>query len=842
MTDIRKRIEIWFESIARIIYRNRYKTLLISFLSTAAIVSQIPKLTIDISTEGFLHKKDPILIDYNGFRDQFGRDEIIVVAIHSPEVFDKNFLNKLKNLHDDLSERVPYVEDITGLINARNTRGEEDELIVEDLLEKQPETPEEMAQIKQRVFDNPMYKNTLISEDGRFTTILIKLQTYSSAGVGIDVLEGFEDSEKGPKDSRKSGKPGEKKYLTDKENSEAVNTVNELIEKYQAPDFRVYIAGSSAVTHFLKRYMIKDVRRFLSFSFITVAIFLFIMFRKISGVVLPLLIVVLSLVSTIGIMAAFGAPIKLPTQILPSFILAVCVGYSVHILALFYQDFRKDRSKEDAIAYSMGHSGLAVVMTAATTAGGLFSFSTSDVAPIADVGIFAGAGVLLGMVFTIILLPALLAIIPVKNKKYKEDAQKDTTMDRFLAKVGRISIGHPYVIFIVSAVFIAFSFAGAMKIRFSHDILRWFPKDNSVRIATEKIDKELRGSISLEIVIDIGKENGLYEPDILNRLEETAAYLETLEVGKIFVGKAWSLTTILKETNRALNENRKEFYAVPQDKKLIAQEFLLFENSGSDDMEDFTDSQFSKARVMIKLPFEDAVAYSSFLEKVNEHFQAVYPDVKITVTGMTALLFRTVTNAIASMARSYIYALVVITILMILLIGRLRIGLLSMVPNLAPIIVTLGIMGWFSIPMSLFTMLVGNIAIGLAVDDTVHFMHNFRRYFEESGDAKFAVMETLHTTGRAMLVTSCVLSIGFFIFIFASMNNLFQFGLLTGLTIIMALLADYFVAPALMAVVHQPKKRAQASDESKQKSVTKTKEKIIIQEPATMNPKKRRMS
>ncbi len=819
MADIRKRIELWFESFARTIYRNPYKTLLISFLSIAAIVSQIPKLTIDISTEGFLHKTDPSLIDYDAFRDQLGRDELILVAIQSPEVFEKNFLHRLKELHDDLAENVPYIEDITSLINARNTRGEEDELIVEDLLEKWPETTEKIAEIKQRVFDNPMYKNTLISEDGKFTTILIKLQTYSSIGDDTDVLEGFEeDVAKEATDFRDSEKPDEKEYLTDKENSEAVNMAYKITEKHQAPDFQVYVAGSSAVTHFLKISMIKDVRSFLSLAFITVAVFLFIMFRRISGVLLPLLIVVLSLISTIGIMAAFGAPIKLPTQILPSFILAVCVGYSVHILALFYQHFRKNRNKEDAIAYSTGHSGLAVVMTAATTAGGLFSFSTSDVAPIADVGIFAGIGVLLGMVYTIVLLPALLAIVPVKGAKGKEDKPEDTTIDRFLARVGRISIGHPYVIFIVSAVFIAFSFAGIMRIRFSHDILRWLPENSSVRIATEKIDKELRGSISLEIIIDTGKENGLYDPDILNRLEETAAYLETLEVGKIFVGKAWSLTTILKEINRALNENRKEFYTIPQDRKLIAQEFLLFENSGSDDMEDFTDSQFSKARLMIKLPFEDAVLYGSFLDKVNEHFQKKYPDVKITTTGMTALLFRTVINAIASMSRSYIYALIVITILMILLIGRLRIGLLSMVPNLAPIIVMLGIVGWFNIPMSLFTMLVGNIAIGLAVDDTIHFMYNFRKYFEESGDPNFAVMETLHTTGRPMLVTSCVLSIGFFIYMFASMNNLFHFGLLTGLTIIMALLADYFIAPALMVVVFKPKKTAQGFEDRRQET------------------------
>jgi hydrophobe/amphiphile efflux-3 (HAE3) family protein len=746
-----------------------------------------------------MHKSDPARVDYDNFRDQFGRDELIVIAIRSPEVFQAKFLKKLKKLHEDLFENVPYVEDINSLINARNTRGEKDELIVEDLMEEWPKTVEEIKLLKQRTLDNPLYQNLLISQDSKMATIVIQTQTYSSEGTDQDVIDGFEDDEKNisPADP--------KKYLTDKENSEVVAAVERVAHKYQRPDFEIFIAGSAVVTHFLKQSMIKDVRRFLLLAFVTVGIFLFIMFRRITGVVLPLLIVILSLISTIGLMAAFHAPIKLPTQILPSFMLAVSVGYSVHIMAMFYHNFRNSRSREKAIVYSLSHSGLAVVMTAATTAGGLFSFSTSEVAPIADLGVFAGTGVLLAMGYTIILLPALLAIIPVKRIKNKTDLSKDTVIDRFLAKIGQVSAGHPYKILIISAVIFTFAIAGLMKIRFSHDVLKWFPKNNSVRVATEKIDHDLRGSVSLEVVLDTGKENGLYDPEILNRMEQTAAYLETLEEGRVFAGKAWSITTILKETNRALNENRKEFYTIPQNKKLIAQELLLFENSGSDDMEDFTDSQFSKARLMVKVPFVDATAYTQFIETVNRHLEKRYPDVKITVTGMSALLFKTVVNAIASMAKSYLYALIVITILMIFLIGRLRIGLLSMVPNLAPIITTLGIMGWLNIPMNLFTMLVGNIAIGLAVDDTIHFMHNFRRYFEESHDAKFAVMETLHTTGRAMLVTSCVLSVGFFIFMFATMNNLIQFGFLTGVAIILALLADYFVAPALMMVVNRPK-------------------------------------
>jgi predicted RND superfamily exporter protein len=263
------------------------------------------------------------------------------------------------------------------------------------------------------------------------------------------------------------------------------------------------------------------------------------------------------------------------------------------------------------------------------------------------------------------------------------------------------------------------------------------------------------------------------------------------------------VTTILKEINQALNENRSAYYAIPQNRDLIAQEFLLFENSGSDDLEDVVDSQFSKARFTIKGPFKDAVKYNRFIDTVNRYFDENFPEANITLTGLMVLLSRTVNNAIISMATSYIIALVVITVLMIILIGRFQIGLLSMVPNLAPILLMLGIIGATPLKMDLFTMMVASIAIGLAVDDTIHFMHNFRRYYEQSGDPKQAVYETLNTTGRAMLVTTIVLSIGFLIFVFASMNNLFAFGLLTAFTILMALVADYLVAPALMVLVNR---------------------------------------
>ena len=804
MANIRNRIEKWFEDFAHVIYRNRIKTIVVMLAAVAAMVFHIPKIRFDTSTEGFLHDKDPTLQAYNAFRDQFGRDEVIIIALNPPRVFDQIFLKKLKAFHEELADRIPYVDDITSLVNARNTRGEKDVLIVEDLLQKWPESPSEMAALIKRVRTNRLYENLLISKDGRFTTIVIKTHSHSSIGPDTDILKGFEDQQTDLSDTDIT--TAEKRsYLTDKENSEVVFAVREVVQKYQAPNFPIYVAGSPVVTHFLKRAMMKDIRKFMALAIITVALFLFLMFRRITGVILPLVVVILSLLCTIGIMAALGVAIKVPTQILPSFLLAVGVGTSVHILAIFFHRFDHSADKKDAIAYALGHSGLAVVMTNVTTASGLLSFSTAEVAPIADIGIYAAVGVLLAFIYTIVLLPALLALVPISSRRSKNRNPKIMIMDRFLTAVSNFSINYSKIILIVSAIIMALSMLAILKIRFSHYVLGWFPKSNSIRVATEKIDNELRGSLSLEVIIDTHKENGLYEPQILNRLEAAAVHAESLEFEEFFVGKAWSLTTILKEINQALNENRSEYYSIPQDRELVAQEFLLFENSGSDDLEDFVDSQFSKARLTLKVPFIDAVKSGILLETITDYLKQKFPEARVTITGMMALLARTIYNAIKSMAKSYAIALVVITILMVILIGRIRIGLLSMVPNLAPILLMLGVIGAFSIPMDLFTMMVASVAIGLAVDDTIHFMHNFRRYYDQSGDPKRAVHETLHTTGRAMLVTTIVLAIGFFIFAFATMNNVTNFGLLTGFTVIMALVADYLIAPALMVVANKPK-------------------------------------
>ncbi len=800
----KNKVEKKFEHFSDFVFDNRVKVILFVIAIVIALGSQMKNLTVDTSTEGFFHKDDPLRIQYDEFRNQFGRDEKVLLAIKSDDIFSMEFLSKLNKLHHELQNNLPYIEDVNSLINARNSRGTVDKLIVDDLFEELPKDQKALEFKKKLAQANPLFRDLIINEAGTITTIIIDTQTYTSLDKDGKELPKIESEDEFEDEEPLTDENVEKNYLSDYENSIIIQKTEEIVAKYEGENFEVLISGTAVINHALKKAMADDMQKFIKLVLLVIATFLAILFRRISGVILPLITVAFAIISTLSLMAIFSAPITVVTQILPSFLLAVTIGASIHLLAIFYKEFNKNEDKKGALRYAMGHSGLAIVMTSFTTAAGLWSFSFSELAPVADLGKFASAGVLIGLLFTVVLLPAILALIRLKPKKIeiKDDQEVETLMDKFLIKIADISVTYPKQIITISTILIILSLAIASNLRFSHKPIIWFAEDDPIRISTELIDEELKGSVTLEIIIDTKKENGLYEPEILNKIDRFSQEILKLKSDEYFVGKTLSLVDIIKETNKALNENRKEFYTIPQDKNMIAQELLLFENSGSDDLEDFVDSQFSKARITVKLPYIDSMYYVDLLDAINKKADAEFKDVaEVTVTGISHLLSKIIETAIYSSAFSYVLALTLISIMMIILVGHLKIGLISMIPNIAPILVMTTVMVIFDMPLDMFTMLIGAIAIGLAVDDTVHFMHNFRRYELEYDDIDRAVRMTLLTTGRAMVVTTIVLSFGFFVFMGASMSNIFNFGLLTGIAIVVAVVSDFFLVPAIMKVM-----------------------------------------
>jgi predicted RND superfamily exporter protein len=814
--DWRIRTEEKFHHFSDFIYDNKFKVLLAILAMVVALAINLPKITFDTSTEGFLYKDDPQILAYNNFRNQFGRDEKIIIAIKTKDVFEPSFLKTLFTLHNDIEQNAPYIKQVDSLKNARKTTGNEDELIVEDLFEDGiPVDARQLQEIKQFALSNSIYENLYLSEDATFTTIMITTQTYTSIGVTAesesDMLEsGFDDiddgiglSEGGFEDSSTENL----EFINVLETNQLIKVVEETLQKYQSDDMSIYIAGSPIVTKNLQASLISDMSTFILYVVITIAFLLLVMFKRFSGIFLPLFIVVLTLLSTVGSMALAGAPITAMTQILPSLLLAVGVGASVHLLAMFYKKYDEVKNKKAAIAYALGHSGLAIFMTSLTTAASLASFSFSDIAPVANLGIFSALGVSYQLILTLIFLPALISLLPIKAKQHSVD-EKPMLLDRVVHNLGVISITYPKTIVSISALVIVVSLALASTMQFSHNPLHWFAADNKVRINTETIDKELKGSITIELVLDTQKENGVYEPEFLNTIEEVTEIIYTFQGENYFIGKIVSINDVIKEINKALNENKQSEYIIPQDKDLIAQEFLLFENSGSDDLEDIVDSQFSKTRLSIKAPWVDSVEYVALMDDLESLLNNAFKDTAtVSITGTLPILADTITKSIESTIESYFIAFGVIAILMIILLGSFKLGLLSMFPNLTPIMIGIAFMVVFDMPLDMFTILIGAIAIGMVVDDTIHFMHNFNRYYSQTNNVDEAILLTINSTGRAIFITSIVLSSGFLVFMFASMTNLYNFGLITGVVVLMAMASDLILVGAMMKLIIKPKNK-----------------------------------
>ena len=811
MKKIIQNIESKFEQMGRWINVHPKRVILVMLLFFAILASNLVSIEVDTSTEAFFSENDQTRITYNKFREQFGRDEIVLALIHPKNVFDIEFLKKLKSFHEDLEAEVPHLDEVQSLINVTAMRGEGGDLIIEELMADWPDEDAELMDLKDRVLRNKFYRNFLVSEDGQYTTVVVRSNAFSDLGIDLDqegiLEEGFLDEEEMSfSDNEKS------QLLTDEQNSEFVEAIKSVADRHRNTDFPIELGGSPVMVHDLNKAMFKDMPVFVLASLGVIAILLLLLFRRLSGLLLPILTVILSMLTALGLLGLTGTKLTIVMQILPSILITVGIGYSVHLLVIYYRHLREHGDEGDAIAFAMGHSGLAILITSLTTAGGLLSFVPVKVAPVSDLGLYGAAGIMLCVFFTLVLLPALLSVLPeVKSEVVEEKLhfqEKSQTrisfVDRALKSCGNFAVNHPWKVIVVSTLIALISLFGATQLRFSHNPVAWLPDNHSLRNATDAINDHMKGSAAIELVVERDEENAVKDPEFMKRLDELNRFSEGTIHDKISVGKSSSVVDVVKEINQVLNEDREEYYRVPMDRGMIAQELLLFENGGTDDLENLVNTPYSKARVTLKTTWVDANQYSGLLSKIERKLEELFGKEKsYVVTGLIPIMVKTMMFLMEGMLISYLIAAVVITLMMIILLADFRLGLWSMIPNFLPVLVGLGVMGMLDLPLDAMSILVGSIAIGLAVDDTVHFMHNFRRYQYIHQDIHLAVEKTLTSTGRAMLLTTIVLSAGFFIFTLSSMNNLISFGLITGLAIIIALLGDILLAPAMMALIYK---------------------------------------
>jgi predicted RND superfamily exporter protein len=809
---MKAKIERCLTAMTRLFFRHPWKTLLLVLTLFGLSVNQLPTLTIDMSPEALLHENDPYRVGYDQFRSEFGQDRIILLTITTPDLFNEPFFLKLRDLTREIEAKVPYMKKVHSLITVRDIWGDESQLRVDELLEDLSVEPIDYAALKEKVLRHRFYQNHLISTDGNTTAVIIETEAVIyDAPADIDAAAILDPGLFDPDTTT----PVTEHYINVDENHAVVENIYDIISSYQSPDFKINFSGTPVVMDIYNQVTRADMAKCSLILLAVIVLFLFSLFRRLFGIFMPLIIVIASYYSAMGLMAFSQVPVKIMSSVLPTFILSVGIADAVHILTHFFVYLQQGCSKEEAVVSAVRHSGVAVLLTSLTTAAGLLSFSFVEMAAVSEMGIFAAVGVVFALFYTLAMTPAMISLLPLKPKK--ERKRQSGLTDRILSQFGRLATTRPKAIVVVTILLLMVSGALLSKLRFSDHVLKYFPDDMRVKQDTLYIQDKLNGLLAFEIIVDTGEKNGLYEPAALNRIEDAIEQLKQIEdpVSGFYVGNVISIIDLVKEINQALNNNDPRFYSIAQDRETVAQELFLFELSGADDLRSITDSDFSRTRISVKVPWLGSVDFSRIVQHIDQVLTPIFKDEeRFSMTGMSVILARTYPATLNSMYHSYLVAFVVISLMLILLVGGLRIGLASIVPNILPIMLVMGSLTFFGITLDMTSMMIGSIALGLVVDDSLHFIYSYRRFLMQSGDPDDAVRQTLQTSGRALLITSVVLACGFLSLLNATLLYLVQFGLLLALIIVLALLADFLVLPAILVLCTGNRERLQAVSKS----------------------------
>ncbi|MEX0622617.1 MAG: MMPL family transporter, partial [Saccharospirillum sp.] len=733
-----------------------------------ALGSQLRHLQIDTDLEHFIDESKPARQAYNAVKETYGRNDVIVVGVAAQDVLSDTSLTELADLHRRIEQSVPWVRRVNSLINAPYQEGTEDGLLVDDLI-PMPVGTLDRDVIERRIAATPMLEGLVINAARNFTTLVVEPYTYDFDPTAVtDDATAFDDAfggdfTAGPQAENNDPTGEGERFLPIEKTHELIRALE--TELAATEGLETVAAGMPVVNQQLEATMKSEMQTFISLTVALIIVVLVAFFRRVSAVVMPLSAVLLAIIASFATLSLAGQKVQMPLILVPSFLLAITVGDAVHVLSHFFKAYNDGVDRYQAMRQAIRLTALPIFLTSLTTAVGLATLASGDLIPIANLGLLAALGVMLAFVLTVLMIPALMAIWPLSAPRPVQHRDRALGLLRFFADLSWRR-GAWLACAWLLAVMVALALA--VQLRFSFDPLNWMPADLPIRTATDTIDDQLSGTINMEVIIDTGAQNGIKNPELLQRLDAELTALKAGSPGGVRIGHINSLLDIIKGTHQALNDGDVDFYRIPSNANLLAEELVLFENSGADELGRLVNSDYSQMKVTLIMPWADILQYQDFIEVTEAQLGSALGDwADVHVAGLLPLLSDTLDEVVTTTAWSYGLAAVAITLMMMALLRSVGLGVVAMLPNLAPIIVVMGLMQTFGIPLDLFTMLVATVAIGITVDNTVHFAHHFRTALAKNPDARAAVETAFDNAGRALMTTAIVLTAGFYVFLFS---------------------------------------------------------------------------
>lgn len=750
--------ERFVEGWARACLTYRKTILLAAAGFTALTLSRIPDLHFDNALGTWFVDGDPALLEHERFRETFGSDEIVVAGLEAPDVFAPDVLERIGRITRAV-ERAPHVEKVFSITNIESITGRGDVLEIDDLI-RFPLKPETLPEVRARALANELYVGNVVSADGTFAAIIARLP-HDPDGFDYKV--------------------------------EAVGAIRQIFRAELGDSF--HLAGGPVFDEQFFRQSEIDTLRTVALMSVLLVVVLTMLMRSVWGVLLPLATVGLATAWTIGSMGLFGVRVNVITTILPPLLLAIGVADAMHLLVDYQNRCRVGDDKLSALYGAYRELFGPLFLTALTTAIGMLSLSFSKIHAIRDFGLFAAYGVAAAFLLTVTLVPIVLSYLPppAAAPERRSDHYFST---RALTALHDFTMRHDREVFAVWAVLIAVAIGFALEVRAESSFIRIFKESSRIRRDTDVIQQRLAGSGTVEITIDTGVPDGVKDPEFLLTVERLEAFLEQ----QPHVRSTQSVVDYFKDMRRAFHGNDQREYSLPRSREEAAQYLLLYELDAPDgDVYDYVTFDGSKARVSARVDLttsNDAVALAGALK----HYLAeeLPPDLTATVTGLTVVYANLEEYIRDSLLRGFSSALLSIFVVFCFQMGSIGLGAVVMFANTMPILITLGIMGLTGIRLDSMSVMVASIAIGLADDDSIHFVSRVRSKMAEGVDVVLALRESLVEVGRALVYAALALCGGFAVMLTAGFVGAIYFGLLTMLTILIALVSDLVLLPVML--------------------------------------------
>lgn len=737
-------------------------TLIASTVALSQLVelrTGVPRLALDPSVDAMLAKEDEGRHFFERMKTMFDLGDTLVIALVTEDVFTAEHLESIIRISDRIEEQdeVHHVASLSTSLNIRNVEGS---LSIEPFYDEVSSDPNVLAELRDRALRDPIYAGNLISKDGRIAVIatyLLDLPEQELLESGID---------------------------------ERVRT----IVAEEKGDAAFWMAGGAHIKAETSRLMFEDVFKVVPLTMVAMAIVAFFSYGTLRGVFIPTITILIAVLWTMAYIAVFYGQLNPVTVAAPPVLIAIGFAYSMHVLSAYYENLRetpeRERRRHDAALAALKKVVIPVSVTGLTTAAGFFSLMLSPITAITQFGAFCGTGVIATTVVSLTMTPALLALLPLA--RVNADPDQENWFDRFLEGVAKFDLRYQRPIVAVWAVIAIAGLIGLFRIEIGTDLVSNFRHDNPVRMDFDRVNDELRAANGFNVVLEAPSEGDFKKPAnlaVLASLQDWLAQQPT-------VGGSTSLTDYVEVIHQGFRDGDPAFRVIPESTELVSQLLVVGAN---EEIDRYVDSSYSVANVVVRTSAIDSADIMALVGPIEAYLADLPEHLTATVTGNSVLVAQTMDEIALGQALSLGAAMLVIYVILAVLFTSLRIGLIALIPNVLPVLVYFGVLGWTGVTLNVVTGLVACLVLGVAVDDTIHILVHFNRAAKRHANEEKGVIDALKAVGRPVTYTSAALCIGFLMLMASENKSQVEFGVLAAFTLAVAWLIDLTFTPAVAA-------------------------------------------